>query len=66
MVSGGAKGAVERVRPLLETYSRGITVVSEEPWKAHAMKLAGNFSVTAMVATLSEAMTGCRVDGSPS
>src|SRR5277367_5016907 len=57
VVAGGAKNVVERVRPLLETYSRGITVVSEEPWKAHAMKLAGNFSVAAMVATLSEAMT---------
>jgi 3-hydroxyisobutyrate dehydrogenase-like beta-hydroxyacid dehydrogenase len=57
VVAGGAKDAVERVRPLLETYSRGITVVSDEPWKAHAMKLAGNFSVAAMVATLSEAMT---------
>jgi 3-hydroxyisobutyrate dehydrogenase-like beta-hydroxyacid dehydrogenase len=57
VVAGGAKDAVERVRPLLEIYSRGITVVSDEPWKAHAMKLAGNFSVAAMVATLSEAMT---------
>jgi 3-hydroxyisobutyrate dehydrogenase-like beta-hydroxyacid dehydrogenase len=57
VVAGGAKDAVERVRLLLETYSRGITVISEEPWKAHAMKLAGNFSVAAMVATLSEAMT---------
>jgi 3-hydroxyisobutyrate dehydrogenase-like beta-hydroxyacid dehydrogenase len=57
VVAGGAKDALEKVRPLLETYSRGITVVSEEPWRAHAMKLAGNFSVAAMVATLSEAMT---------
>jgi 3-hydroxyisobutyrate dehydrogenase-like beta-hydroxyacid dehydrogenase len=57
VVAGGAKDALERVRSLLEIYSRGITVVSEEPWRAHAMKLAGNFSVAAMVATLSEAMT---------
>ena len=57
VVAGGAKDALEKVRPLLEIYSRGITVVSEEPWRAHAMKLAGNFSVAAMVATLSEAMT---------
>jgi 3-hydroxyisobutyrate dehydrogenase-like beta-hydroxyacid dehydrogenase len=56
VVAGGAKDALEKVRPLLEIYSRGITVVSEEPWRAHAMKLAGNFSVAAMVATLSEAM----------
>ena len=57
VVAGGAKDAVQRIRPLLETYSRGLTVISDEPWKAHAMKLAGNFSVAAMVATLSEAMT---------
>ena len=57
VVAGGAKDALEKVRSLLEIYSRGITVVSEEPWRAHAMKLAGNFSVAAMVATLSEAMT---------
>src|SRR5271155_5144394 len=57
VVAGGAKDALEKVRPLLEIYSRGITVVSEEPKRAHAMKLAGNFSVAAMVATLSEAMT---------
>lgn len=57
VVAGGAKDALEKVRPLLEIYSRGITVVSEEPWRAHAMKLAGNFSVAAMVAALSEAMT---------
>lgn len=56
-VVSGAADAVESVRPLLESYSRGMTVVSEEPWSAHAMKLAGNFSVAAMVATLSEAMT---------
>lgn len=57
VVAGGAKDALEKVRPLLKIYSRGMTVVSEEPWRAHAMKLAGNFSVAAMVATLSEAMT---------
>jgi 3-hydroxyisobutyrate dehydrogenase-like beta-hydroxyacid dehydrogenase len=57
VVAGGVKDALEKVRPLLEIHSRGITVVSEEPWRAHAMKLAGNFSVAAMVATLSEAMT---------
>lgn len=55
-VVGGAKEAVQSVRSLLESYTRGMTVVSEEPWSAHAMKLAGNFSVAAMVATLSEAM----------
>ncbi|HEX4309390.1 MAG TPA: NAD(P)-dependent oxidoreductase [Acidobacteriaceae bacterium] len=52
---GGAKDPVERVRPLLEKFSRGITVVAEHPWSAHALKLGGNFLITAMIASLSEA-----------
>lgn len=51
---GGAKERVERVRPLLERFSRGITVVSEHPWSAHALKLGGNFLITAMIAALTE------------
>ena len=51
---GGAKEAVEKVRPLLEAFSRGITMVSENPWSAHALKLGGNFLITAMIASLSE------------
>jgi 3-hydroxyisobutyrate dehydrogenase-like beta-hydroxyacid dehydrogenase len=51
---GGAKEPVEKVRPLLEKFSRGITVVAEQPWSAHAMKLGGNFLITAMIASLTE------------
>jgi 3-hydroxyisobutyrate dehydrogenase-like beta-hydroxyacid dehydrogenase len=51
---GGASGAVEKVRPLLAHFSRGITVVSEQPWSAHALKLGGNFLITAMIASLTE------------
>jgi 3-hydroxyisobutyrate dehydrogenase-like beta-hydroxyacid dehydrogenase len=51
---GGAKAAVETVLPLLEKFSRGITVVSENPWSAHALKLGGNFLITAMIASLTE------------
>ncbi|MGA8161182.1 MAG: NAD(P)-dependent oxidoreductase [Acidobacteriaceae bacterium] len=52
---GGANEPVEKVRPLLEKFSRGITVVSEHPWSAHGLKLGGNFLITAMIASLSEA-----------
>ncbi|WP_213804818.1 NAD(P)-dependent oxidoreductase [Granulicella sp. dw_53] len=55
-VLGGAKDQVEKVRPLVETFSRGFTVVSEQPWSAHAMKLGGNFMIAAVVASLSEGM----------
>jgi 3-hydroxyisobutyrate dehydrogenase-like beta-hydroxyacid dehydrogenase len=51
---GGANEAVEKVRPLLEHFSRGVSVISENPWSAHALKLGGNFLITAMIASLSE------------
>jgi 3-hydroxyisobutyrate dehydrogenase-like beta-hydroxyacid dehydrogenase len=51
---GGAEAAVATVRPLLESFSRGITVVSRNPWSAHALKLGGNFLITAMIASLTE------------
>lgn len=51
---GGSHEPVEQVRPLLQHFSRGITVVSENPWSAHALKLGGNFLITAMIASLTE------------
>ncbi len=54
IVLGGAHEPVEKVRPLLEKCGRGITVVGEHPWSAHALKLGGNFLITAMIAALSE------------
>lgn len=57
VVLGGAAEPVGRVRPLVEKFSRGITVVSENPWSAHALKLGGNFLITAMIASLTEGFT---------
>jgi 3-hydroxyisobutyrate dehydrogenase-like beta-hydroxyacid dehydrogenase len=54
VVIGGAAKPVEKVRPLVEKFSRGISVVGENPWSAHALKLGGNFLITAMIASLSE------------
>jgi 3-hydroxyisobutyrate dehydrogenase-like beta-hydroxyacid dehydrogenase len=51
---GGAPEPVEKVRPLLQHCGRGITIVSENPWSAHALKLGGNFLITAMIASLTE------------
>ncbi len=61
-VVGGADGPISRIRPLLETFSRGITVVSAEPSGAHAMKIAGNFMITAMIESLSEAMVFAKAE----
>jgi 3-hydroxyisobutyrate dehydrogenase-like beta-hydroxyacid dehydrogenase len=55
-VVAGERGAVAKVKPLLETFSRSVTVVSEKPSAAHALKLGGNFLITAMIASLSESM----------
>ncbi|MGA9671790.1 MAG: NAD(P)-dependent oxidoreductase [Terracidiphilus sp.] len=55
VVTAGADNAVNRARPLLEAFSRGITVVGKEPRQAHAVKLGGNFLISAMIHSLSEA-----------
>ena len=55
VVAAGADNAVNRARPLLEAFSRGISVVGEEPRQAHAVKLGGNFLIGAMIHSLSEA-----------
>jgi 3-hydroxyisobutyrate dehydrogenase-like beta-hydroxyacid dehydrogenase len=60
---GGAPAPVEKVRPLLEKFSRGMTVVAEHPWSAHAMKLGGNFLITAMIASLSEGFVYAEASG---
>ncbi len=57
VIVGGSRMAIAAVRPLLEQFSRGITVVGEDPSSAHALKLGGNFLITAMIAALSEAAT---------
>jgi 3-hydroxyisobutyrate dehydrogenase-like beta-hydroxyacid dehydrogenase len=50
----GDEASLAKAHPLIERYSRGITVVSSQPWAAHAMKIGGNFMITAMIASLTE------------
>jgi 3-hydroxyisobutyrate dehydrogenase-like beta-hydroxyacid dehydrogenase len=54
IVTAGKQEALSKVQPLLESFSRGITIVGEKPYKAHALKIGGNFLITAMIASLSE------------
>jgi 3-hydroxyisobutyrate dehydrogenase-like beta-hydroxyacid dehydrogenase len=63
IVIAGKEAAVSRMRPLLEAASRGLTVVSEEPWRAHALKIGGNFLITAMIESVSEAMVFAEAHG---
>ena len=51
---GGADDAVAKARPVLEPLSRGISVVGKEPRQAHALKLGGNFLISAMIHSLGE------------
>lgn len=55
-VVAGNPAVIPKVRPLLESFSRGVTIVSEKPSSAHALKLGGNFLITAMIASLSEGL----------
>ncbi len=54
IVTAGADAAVERARPILQAFSRGISVVGKEPRQAHAVKLGGNFLISAMIHSLGE------------
>jgi 3-hydroxyisobutyrate dehydrogenase-like beta-hydroxyacid dehydrogenase len=55
IVVAGAEDAVAKARPVLEAMSRGISVVGTEPKQAHALKLGGNFLISAMIHSLGEA-----------
>ena len=55
VVAAGADKALSRARPLIEAFSRGITVVGKEPRQAYAVKLGGNFLISAMIYSLGEA-----------
>lgn len=55
VVAAGADKAVSRARPLLEAFSREITVVGKEPRQAHAVRLGGSFLLSATIHSLGEA-----------
>ena len=59
----GKSPLLDRIKPALEVFSRGISVVGEEPWQAHALKLGGNFMITATIQMLSEAFVYAEAQG---
>ncbi len=59
----GADDAITRARPLLEPLSRGISVVGKEPRQAHALKLGGNFLISAMIHSLAESFVFAAAQG---
>ncbi len=63
IVAAGDSQTLDRIRPLLQTMGRGVTVVGNAPWQAHAFKLAGNMLITSMVQSLSEAFVFASAEG---
>jgi 3-hydroxyisobutyrate dehydrogenase-like beta-hydroxyacid dehydrogenase len=63
IVMAGAEAPVARARPLLEPLSRGISVVGSEPRQAHALKLGGNFLISAMIHSLGESFAYAESQG---
>ena len=63
IVVGGTTENIECARPILEPLSRGISVVGNEPWQAHAVKLGGNFLISTMLQSLSEAFVFAEAQG---
>lgn len=63
IVAAGAPAAVAAARPLLEPLSRGISLVGSEPRQAHALKLGGNFLISAMIHSLGEAFVYAESQG---
>ncbi len=63
VVAAGANDAITIARPLLSVFSRGISVVGSEPRQAHAVKLGGNFLISAMIHSLSEAFVYAEAQG---
>jgi 3-hydroxyisobutyrate dehydrogenase-like beta-hydroxyacid dehydrogenase len=63
IVTAGQAEYVERARPILEPMSRGISIVGNEPWQAHALKVGGNFLISTMIQSLSEAFVFAESQG---
>lgn len=62
-VVAGSDENIARARPVLEAFSRGISVVGAHPPQAHAVKLGGNFLISAMIHSLSESFVYAAAQG---
>jgi 3-hydroxyisobutyrate dehydrogenase-like beta-hydroxyacid dehydrogenase len=63
LVLAGKENLVTELLPVLDTFSRGYTIVGEKPSAALAVKIGGNFLITAMIASLSEGMVFAEAHG---
>ena len=60
---GGPRDQIERCRPVIEAFSRGISVVGAEPWFANLTKIAANFMIASMLEAMGEAFALVRKAG---
>jgi 3-hydroxyisobutyrate dehydrogenase-like beta-hydroxyacid dehydrogenase len=65
VVAAGPRADVARVRPLLETIGRGLSVLGEEAKAANVVKLCGNFVIASSIEALGEAYAFARKSGVP-
>lgn len=63
IVVAGESQAVAKARPVLEPLSRGFSVIGPEPRQAHALKLGGNFLISTMIQSMSEAFVYADAQG---
>lgn len=54
--AAGEKDTLERCRPVLEAMGQRVFVIGDKPEMANVVKLSGNFLITAVIESLSEAI----------
>lgn len=63
VLAAGAREAIERARPVMETVGQGVIELGDETETANLVKLAGNFLLSSMLETLAEALALVRKNG---
>jgi 3-hydroxyisobutyrate dehydrogenase-like beta-hydroxyacid dehydrogenase len=63
VVAAGPTQAVERCKPLFESFGAKLLVVGEKPSLANVVKLSGNFLIASVLESLSEAVAFARKSG---
>ena len=64
-VAAGPRDALDAARPALDAFTQGVFAIGERPEQANLVKLAGNFTLMAMLETLGEAFALVEKGGIP-
>jgi 3-hydroxyisobutyrate dehydrogenase-like beta-hydroxyacid dehydrogenase len=63
VVAAGPSQAIDRCKPLFESFGPKLLVVGEKPSLANVVKLSGNFLIASVLESLSEALAFARKSG---